>query len=224
MENKKRNQMVVFTVIGVIALMGVAMMAYMAGQLFNQPEPVATAIVTPAPTPLPPPVVTIAGIQGQAELSAVEMRTVTEIYNEAMPQGWLDSTLGNKEQLLMLVYGDVRAGFDLSELGEGDIWTDGKKVRLVLPAPKLLNSSIDFEQSRIVYYENNLWLDNNNPNLQGEALQQAKIAVEQAALKGGILEQASDFGTLYFENFLYSLGFDEVEVIVDAQIDTTVTE
>jgi hypothetical protein len=89
---------------------------------------------------------------------------------------------------------------------------------LVLPAPEIISSSIDFERTRIIYYENNLLLDDNNPNLQGEALAQAKDAIEQAALEAGILDQANDFGQLYFENFLYSLGFTEVEVVVDAQI------
>lgn len=118
----------------------------------------------------------------------------------------------------MLVYGDVRAGFDLEKLSEDSLWTDGSRVRLVLPAPEILNSSINFDRTRIVYYENNLLLEDNNPNLQGEALEQAKTALEEAAVEGGILERANEYGQLYYENFLYSLGFTEVEVVVDAQI------
>jgi hypothetical protein len=118
----------------------------------------------------------------------------------------------------MLVYGDVRAGFDLEKLSEGSLWTDGSRVRLVLPAPEILNSSIDFDQTHIVYYENDMILEDNNPNLQGEALSQAKSALEKAAVEAGILERANEYGQLYYENFLYSLGFTDVEVVVDAQI------
>jgi hypothetical protein len=146
------------------------------------------------------------------------MTTVAEIYNESLPEGWLDEFLGTKEKLLILAYGEVRAGFNLEEMNEESLWTDGKKVRLVLPAPKVLNSSINFDRTRIVYYENNIILDDNNPNLQGEALAKAKESIEKSALEAGILNQANDFGKLYFENFLYSLGFTDVEVVVDAQI------
>jgi hypothetical protein len=61
-------------------------------------------------------------------------------------------------------------------------------------------------------------VEDNNPNLEGEALQEAKKAIEQAALRQGILDKANQYGKVYFENLLYSLGFEEVEVVLDAQI------
>jgi len=224
MNEKKSSQIVVIAVMGIITLLGVGMLAFFIGQLLAPTRPSETATATPTITPLPPPIVTIAKIQGQADLSTVEMSTVTEVYNETMPEGWLDATLGNKEELLMLVYGDVRAGFNLEQLKAENLWVEGQKVRLILPSPQILNSSLDFDRSRIIYYDNSLVLDNSNPNLQGEALERAKAAIEQAALVDGILDQANTFGQLYFENFLYSLGFTEVEVILDAQIETTKEE
>ncbi|MDM8519810.1 DUF4230 domain-containing protein [Anaerolineales bacterium HSG6] len=213
----KSRQILVWGAIAIIALCGVGIMAFLAGQIFGgmATEPV---VEIPTATPIPPPVVTISGIQSKAELNTIEYKTITEIYKENVPDGWLDSTLGRKEQLLMLVYGDVRAGFDLEELTEENLWSDGESVRLVLPAPKILNSSIDFDRTRLIYYENSLLLDDSNPNLEGEALQQAKEAIEQAALVEGILPQANRYGKLYFENLLYSLGFTQVEVVIDAQI------
>ncbi|MDM8528778.1 DUF4230 domain-containing protein [Anaerolineales bacterium HSG24] len=216
-EKPKSRQLLVWGAIALVALCGVGVMAFLAGQIFSgtSAEPVADV---PTSTPIPPPVVTISGIKSKAELNTIEYKTITEIYKENVPDGWLDSTLGRKEKLLMLVYGDVRAGFDLEELAEENLWTDGESVRLVLPAPKILNSSIDFDRTRLIYYENSLLLDDSNPNLEGEALQQAKEAIEQAALVEGILPQANRYGKLYFENLLYSLGFTKVEVVIDAQI------
>lgn len=219
MNKQDKRQYLLLGAIAVAALLGVGLIAFLAGSLLGGETAAApTATAPPTDTPLPPPVVTIQGIRSQAKLSTVEQTTVTEIYNENVPDGWLDGLLGTKERLLMLTYGSVQAGFDLEKLDEDQLWTDGKRVRLVLPAPEIISSSIDFERTRIIYYENNLLLDDNNPNLQGEALAQAKDAIEQAALEAGILNQANDFGRLYFENFLYSLGFTEVEVVVDAQI------
>jgi len=219
MNEQNRRQYLLLGVIAIVALIGVGLIAFLAGSLLGGESATApTATALPTDPPLPPPVVTIQGIRSQAKLSTVEHTTVTEIYNENVPDGWLDGLLGTKERLLMLTYGSVQAGFDLEKLDEDQLWTDGKRVRLVLPAPEIISSSIDFERTRIIYYENNLLLDDNNPNLQGEALAQAKDAIEQAALEAGILDQANDVGQLYFENFLYSLGFTEVEVVVDAQI------
>jgi hypothetical protein len=218
MSQQTRYQTTIFAAVAVAALIGVGLIAYLTGRIFGGSEPPPTVVAVPTATPLPPPVVTIQGLKSQAELSTVEYTAIAEIYNEKLPEGWLDEFLGTKEQILLLVYGEVRAGYDLGKLSEESLWTDGQRVRLVLPAPEILNSSINFERTRIVYYDNNLVLDDNNPNLQGEALAQAQAALEQAALTNGILNQANEFGQLYFENFLYSLGFTEVEVVVDAQI------
>ncbi len=221
MNEQNKRQYLTFGIIAVVALIGIAVMAYLVGTLaspISQATPTPLPTAEPTATPLPPPIVTINGIKSQAKLSTVEYRTVAEVYNENLPEGWLDEFLGTKERLLMLVYGDVRAGFDLEKLSEDSLWTDGQRVRLVLPAPEILNSSIDFDQTHIVYYENNLLLEDNNPNLQGEALKQAKSAIEQAAVEAGILSRANEYGQLYYENFLYSLGFTDVEVVVDAQI------
>lgn len=220
MNGQTRRQYVLFGGIAVAALAGIGIIAFLAGMLFGSRAEASSATPTPLPTdtPLPAPVVTIQGIKSQAKLSTIEYNTVTEIYNENVPDGWLDGLLGTKERLLLLVYGNVQAGFDLDKLEADNLWTDGRRVRLVLPAPEILNTSIDFDRTHIVYYENNIILDDNNPNLQGEALKQAQEAIEQAALEAGILEQANQYGKLYFENFLYSLGFTDVEVVVDAQI------
>lgn len=217
MKEPSQRQVWVWAGIGVVALVGIGVIVFLVGLLSGATggEAEADVIELPPPTPI---VVTIAGIQAQAELSTVEFTTVAEVYRENVPEGWLDELLGRKERLLMLVYGDVRAGFNLEELTEENLWTDGQRVRLVLPAPEILNSSIDFEHTHIVYYENNLLLEKNNPNLQGEALAEAQQAIERAALNQGILDKANQYGKLYFENLLYSLGFTEVEVVVNAQI------
>lgn len=200
-------------VVAALALICIGAFTYVAGTLTSKiPQG------SPTNTPLPPPVVSIQKIKSQAELSTVKYSTITEVYNETPPAGIVDEFLGNKEKMLMLVYGDVQAGFDLSEMSDENLWTDGKKVRLVLPSPKILNSSIDFDRTHIAYYENELIFDDNNPNLQGEALKQAQEAIEEAALQEGILDRANDYGRVYYENFLYSLGFTDVEVVVDAQI------
>jgi hypothetical protein len=215
--HETRRQFIIWGIIAIAALICIGALAYLLGS-FTGGSVAAAPTPTPTHTPLPPPVVNIQAIRDQTQLVTVEYGTVVEIYNETAAEGWLDEFLGNREKLLMLVYGDVKAGFDLQKLEEDDIWTDGQRVRLVLPAPEIIATTIDFERTHIVFYENNLLLDENNPNLQGEALEQAQAAVEQAALQEGVLQRANDYGKLYYENFLYDLGFTDVEVVVDGQI------
>ena len=210
--NDSNRQYFIIGIVLVIALACIGSFTYLAGQMAG------SIGVSPTNTPLPPPVVSLQTIKSQAKLSTVEYGTVTEIYNETPPEGLIDEFFGNKEKLLMLVYGDVEAGFDLSKIDEDDIWTDGTRVRLVLPPPEILNTDIDFDRTHVVYYENDLIFDANNPNLQGQALKQAEEAIKQAALSEGVLERANEYGKLHYENFLYSLGFEDVEVVVDAQI------
>ncbi|RPJ55107.1 MAG: DUF4230 domain-containing protein, partial [Dehalococcoidia bacterium] len=113
--NEFRRQYLVWIVIVVLGLFGIGLIAFLVGRLSARALP-STGVTAPTdtPTPLPPPIITIQGIKAKAELATIEYNTVAEIYNENMPQGWLDQTLGTKERLLMLVYGDVRAGFDLN--------------------------------------------------------------------------------------------------------------
>ena len=181
--NQQRHQYLVWAVIALAALAGIGSIAFLVGRLSQSSASATPSVVAvPTNTPLPPPIVTIQGIKSKAELATVEYSTVTEIYSENLPQSWLDEFLGTKERLLMLVYGDVQAGFDLDKIKEEDLWTDGTRVRLVLPAPEILNSSIDFERTHIVFYENSLILEKNDPNLQGDALAQARMMASSSGL------------------------------------------
>ena len=177
----------------------------------------AGASPTPSPvptfTPIPPPVVTVTNIRAAAELTTVEYQAVAEIQDERVPDDFRQY-LGIKEKVLLLAYGDVKAGFDLDRLSEEDLWTDGSRVQLHLPAPEILSTSIDYERTHAVYHRGTL-LMSRDINWEGEIFQTAQDSIRQEAVKAGILEDAAKYGRLYFENFLRSLGFAEVQVIVD---------
>jgi len=149
----------------------------------------------PPPPPPPPTVtptneidVTVWDIRPIAELATIEYQAVAEIQDERVPDDFRQY-LGIKEQVLLLAYGEVKAGFDLSKLSEEDLWTDGTRAQLHLPPPEIL------------------W--------EGEIYDTAQDSIRQGAIEAGILEDAARYGQLYYENFLRSLGFTEVQVIVD---------
>lgn len=201
---------------GFLALLVIiALAALLAREYLNKSQPIWTPPPPTAPTgtPAPAPSVTITNIRGMAELATVEYQAIAEVPNERVPDD-VRKYLGVKEQILLIAYGDVKAGFRLEKLAESDLWTDGRRVQLHLPAPEILTTSIDHKRSHAVTYQGSLLLSH-DVNFEKDTLGIAEGALEQAAIDAKILENASKYGQLFFENFLRSLGFTEVKVIVN---------
>lgn len=142
-------------------------------------------------------------------------------YTEA-PSGWL-SLLPIKQSFVVLLKGRVPAGFDLRELSPSDVWisSDGHRVQLTLPPPQIFaeNVNVDFEHSRILAQSDTcpeFLCQDSLIAFQQQMLPQGRKLLIQASEQSGILEQAAQDGQRYYENFLKSLGFQEVRVIVRA--------
>jgi hypothetical protein len=193
----------------------IALAALLVRGYLNQSRPIwaPPPPTIPTSTPVPAPSVTITNIRGMAELATVEYQAMAEVPNERVPDD-VRKYLGVKEQILLIAYGNVKAGFRLEKLTEGDLWTDGSRVQLHLPAPEILSTSIDHKRSHVVTYQGSLLLSH-DVALEKDTLGIAEGAIEQAAIDAKILENASKYGQLFFENFLRSLGFTKVNVIVN---------
>jgi hypothetical protein len=174
---------------------------------------IATRVAPPTPTPVPPPIVSIEEIRQAAELATVKYTLSTDITAASVPDD-IRQTLGVKEEIVLIAYGQVAAGFDLGELQDSDLWTDGSRVQLHLPAPKILYTRLDHERTHVVYYKKS-WFVEHDVGLEGRALQEAEHAIHQAALDGEVLERANEYGQLFFTNWFYSMGFTEVQVVVN---------
>jgi len=201
---------------GFLALLVIiVLVALLAREYLNSSNRIWTPPIPMAPTvtPAPAPSVTITNIRGMAELATVEYQAVAEVPNERVPDD-VRKYVGVKEQILLIAYGNVKAGFRLEKLTESDLWTDGSRVQLHLPAPEILSTSIDHKRSHVVTYQGSLLLSH-DVNLEKDTLGIAEGAIEQAAIDAKLLENASQYGQLFFENFLRSLGFTEVKVIVN---------
>jgi hypothetical protein len=171
----------------------------------------------PTPTPslteritIKPP--TIQEIQQMAELSTVKFTLSAEITDERIPDDFR-ADLGVKEELLLLAYGEVAAGFDLSKMDKDDIWVDGTRIQLTLPPAEILYSRLDTERTRVIYYKKSILMQR-DVSMEGNARQEAEKAIRDAALQQDILDHAGRYGELFFANWLRSLGFTEVQVVV----------
>lgn len=160
-----------------------------------------------------PPTVSISMIRPIAELATVEYTAVVEIANERVPND-IRRLFGAREYILMLVYGNARAGFDLNKISAEDIQTEGQQAQLLLPPPEILSLSIDNQRTHVVYYYQS-WLVGRDVLLESETRRMAEEQLSQQALQDGVLENARTFGKIYFENYLSSLGFTEIEIVIE---------
>jgi hypothetical protein len=136
--------------------------------------------------------VVIKQIQDASELT-------TAIFTmEAVVPTQQDSTMGGfvlgTTKLLYIAHGQVRAGVDLSQISPESIVVEGDRLRLKLPAPKLLDSKVDVNRSSVYdYNRGNLGLGPDvGTTLQTLAQQKALTKIVETACSEGILNKASE--------------------------------
>jgi hypothetical protein len=172
--------------------------------------PTATPTSTPTPTPTPVVVITKVRALGRLETAQYVMQTVVDLERE--PNNLWQQVFGT-DKLLLVAAGEVVAGFDLTQVSASDIVVRGTSVSIKLPPPEILYSRVDNENT-YVYQRETGFLVAPDPNLESEARRRAEQALMDWALEHQVLSKAEEFGTLYLEIFLHSLGFTEVRIEV----------
>ncbi|MEJ2556965.1 MAG: DUF4230 domain-containing protein [Anaerolineae bacterium] len=172
--------------------------------------PTATPTSTPTPTPTPVVVITKVRALGRLETAQYVMQTVVDLERE--PNNLWQQMFGT-DKLLLVAAGEVVAGFDLTQLKASDIVVQGTSVTLKLPPPEILYSRVDNENT-YVYQRETGFLVAPDPNLETVARRRAEQALLDWALEHQVLSKAEEFGTLYLESLLHSLGFTEVRIEV----------
>ena len=155
----------------------------------------------------------------------IEHYNVVDVdYTEA-PEGWL-RVLPIKKSFVVLLRGRVPAGFDLSQLTAKDVWisADHRRIQLLLPPPTIFeeNVNIDFEHSRILTQNDScpdFICQQTIEAYKNQILPQGRTLLIEASQQNGILAEAAKDGQHYYEQWLKSLGFDEVRVIVKGATD-----
>ena len=92
----------------------------------------------------------------------------------------------------------------------------GDSVIIVLPAPEILYTKIDNDQTYVYERTTGLFREP-DPRIEGEARQLAERAMLARALEGEILRQAETNGRLQIEALLRSLGFTEITIVVQSE-------
>lgn len=115
------------------------------------------------------------------------------------------------DKILLIAHGQVIAGFDLSQISEKDIEVDGTKLRVVLPPPQILVSTLDNTQTKVYDRQKGL-LNPGEKDLESRARQAAEESIRKAACDGGILTQASDNARKQLTSLFTALGFTQISI------------
>ena len=113
------------------------------------------------------------------------------------------------DKILLIAHGQVIAGFDLSQMSEKDIEIKDDNLRITLPKPQILVTSLDNSQTR-VYDRTRGILNPGDKDLESKARETAQNTITEAACKGGILKQASENARKQISAFLSTFDFNEV--------------
>jgi hypothetical protein len=117
------------------------------------------------------------------------------------------------DRLLLIAHGEVIAGFDMSEIKDSDINVSGQTLKVTMPAPSILVSKLDSEQTRVYDRQSGIFT-RGDKDLESEARNEAELVIRTAACKGGILDEATKNArnqlTTLFKGFGYTTVVIEV--------------
>ncbi len=173
------------------------------GTLFNNPQP--------------EPKVEARSVVIQQIRDASELTTAVFTMEAVVPTQQ-DATLGGfvvgTTKLLYIAYGEVRAGVDLSALKTEDVRVVGDTLKLRLPPPRVLDSKIDINRSKVYDYNRGvLGLGPDAaPVLQELAQKEALKKIEAAAVTDGLLQRANDRAKLVVTQLVKVPGIQEVVI------------
>lgn len=120
------------------------------------------------------------------------------------------------EKLLLFVQAEVLAGIDLSSMNAGDVeLLPAKRLRVVLPPPKIVHIVIDDKETKVWDRQITWWTPwvPYNPDLERQARLSAKDAIERAAIEMGILDQARRNAEAGIRSILETFGVTSVTVV-----------
>lgn len=115
------------------------------------------------------------------------------------------------DRILLIAYGQVIAGFDLSLLKESDIEVSPDQLTVTLPPPQIFTTKLDSAKTKVYDRQQGL-LTQGDKDLESEARQIAEQQITQAACDGGILHHASTNAHEQLSTIFKTLGFQAITI------------
>jgi hypothetical protein len=193
---------------GLVALVALGLAAglgfYFGGRT-SEEKPDVETVVRPSPS-------VIVAVRELARLEGAEYH-IERVVDLREKQSRLFGLVEAEDAILLVAAGEVRAGVDLEEIGEGDLKVDEARhsVSLILPRARVFSRSLDGDRTYVHTRSTGL-LATRKESLETRARQEAERTLEEAALEGGILRTAEQSVRRTVTGLLRSLGFVEIDV------------
>lgn len=154
----------------------------------------------------------VLGIRRLNELATVEQTIQSIVVEEDNQSIWsqpLPEFLTG-EKLLLVAVGEVEAGVNMDELQEEDVRVVGKTVTIDLPEARILDSSLDEDQTTVYDWDRGLLKTGDDAELAEEARRTAEDRIVETAREGGILGKAEQNAEESIRVLITSVGYEKV--------------
>ncbi len=179
------------------------------------PTPTPGPTATPTPTPTPTPRVQITDVRALGRLETVEYLLETTINLEKQPENNWQRIIGifGTDKLLLLASGEVVAGVDMSRITPQDVIVQGDRITLWLPKPEVFHTRVDNQETNVYLREKGIFYPYDK-DLETQARRDAEKAMYDKAIKHDILKKAGENAVRDMKEFLRSLGFTDITVLI----------
>lgn len=151
---------------------------------------------------------TILSLKEMSDLATVEY-TVAKIIKANDNKTWFK--VGDRK-ILISCEAHIKAGIDMSKIAENNFKIEGKNVQLQLPAPKIISLSIPAEKIKVEYQDISLFRDPYKADERDQLAVQAETQIRNSIDSLGILQQAKTNTSLFVNNFLKRLGYENITI------------
>ena len=204
--------------IGLIVVVVASVWIFARSRKPSSPEAIDPQKLLPQPTPTiyPSAATVIEGVQALSRLETASYQMEKVITAES-GQGPLGFLFGDR--LLLIAYGEMIAGVDLSYIGPADLMTtDDGTVYMRLPPAEVFVATLD--NSRTYVYDRRTGVAGMNMQLETAARQEAERLMLQAAVENGLLEKADENARDVLRSLLLGLGFKHIIFVKDMPTPT----
>lgn len=152
----------------------------------------------------------IASMRDLATLTTVEVVEYTTV-EKGNDRGWLNWATGDR--VVMFAVARIGAGVDLEQLDEGDVTVDfaTRSITVRVPAGEITYVALDNTETTVFDRDTGLFT-RGDPRLESEARQAAETILRDAAIAGGVVDEAERSARQALLRFLQTLGFDDVRI------------
>ena len=166
-------------------------------------------LMHPTPTIIPDPATYIEEVRALARLESIQY-SIEKVITAEIGQGSFGFLFGDR--MLFVAHGIVIAGIDLSKMNPQDLQLQGNTLYVRLPEPEIFIATLDNQKSYVYDRETGV-LTHGDINLEATARQAAEEEIKKAAIEDGILEQARLNAEAFMQQFLGTLGYDQVVIV-----------